>query len=1031
MEKDEKKTIETELQEARERFQYLLAVSPAIIYNTEVSADYACKFVSENLHEIVGYTPQEMTADPKFWPNRLHPEDAPRVLKDVFPLIERGGGTLEYRFQHREGHYLWFQDTFKVIHDEAGRPMEIVGSWADINDRKGAEEALRESQARFRSVVQSAKDAILLGDAGGTIIAWNKGAEAIFGYREEEVLDKPIAFVMPERYRDAHERGLERFRSTGESHFKGRTVELHGLRKDGSEFPLELSLSSWKADEGIFHSGIIRDITERKQAEEAGLAANVELQETRRYLTRLIENSTDAIISTDEEGNVVLFNEGAEALLGYRGKEIIGRRVTILHESEERAKEVMREMRKRGGSVSAFETTLRAKDGSSIPVLVSASILYDEQGQETGTVGFNTDLRERKQAEDALQKAHHELEKRVEERTTELKEARERLQYLLTVTPGIIYTNQASGDFSCTFVSDNLQSIMGYSPWEMLEDPQFWVKRLHPEDAPRVSDEVFPLIQRGAGTVEYRFRHRRGHYVWIQDTFKVIHDAAGQPAEIVGSWADISERKLAEQALGERIKHVEALQTVIGVSPTIIYTNQTSGDFACTFVSDNLDSIMGYAPWEMLEDPQFWVKRLHPEDAQRVLAEVTEMTNQGGGTVEYRFRHRQGHYIWIQDTFKVMEDETGKPGELVGAWADISGRKQAEAELQRLAEQVELRNRFIRETFGRYLTDEVVTSLLDSPTGLQLGGEKRKVTMMMSDLRGFTSLSERLAPERVVAILNRYLATMVTIIKQYQGTIDEFIGDAIFVLFGAPVWQEDDAQRAVACAVAMQLAMAAVNTQNRQDGLPEVEMGIGVHTGPVVVGNIGSAERMKYGVVGSHVNLTSRIQSYTIGGQILISEPTRKEVGSILRVGKQMEIKAKGFEQPIPLSEVRGIGGGHKLSLPEIEDTLVPLPQEIPLRYTVVEGDHYSGEMFTGSFVKLSAKGAEARLENPVPPLSNLNMNLIDSNGEEIPGVIYGKVVEKSSESSTVVSVRFTSMSPEIETFLHSRLGQWTPGNAE
>ncbi len=348
--------------------------------------------------------------------------------------------------------------------------------------------------------------------------------------------------------------------------------------------------------------------------------------------------------------------------------------------------------------------------------------------------------------------------------------------------------------------------------------------------------------------------------------------------------------------------------------------------------------------------------------------------------------------------------------------------KRAMEEIRRLADQLELRNRFIRETFGRYLTDEVVTSLLDSPTGLQLGGEKRKITMMMSDLRGFTSLSERLAPERVVAILNRYLATMVTIIKQYQGTIDEFIGDAIFVLFGAPVWQEDDAQRAVACAVAMQVAMAAVNEENRQEGLPEVEMGIGVHTGQVVVGNIGSPERMKYGVVGSHVNLTSRIQSYTIGGQILISEPTRKEVRSILRVGKQMEIKAKGFEQPIPLSEVRGIGGTHKLSLPYIKDALVPIPQKLPFRSTVVEVDHLSVEMFTGSFVKLSAKGAEARLEHPVAPLTNLKMHLIADNGEEIPGALYGKVVEQPSESPTIFSVRFTSMPPEVETFLHRLL---------
>ena len=141
--------------------------------------------------------------------------------------------------------------------------------------------------------------------------------------------------------------------------------------------------------------------------------------------------------------------------------------------------------------------------------------------------------------------------------------------------------------------------------------------------------------------------------------------------------------------------------------------------------------------------------------------------------------------------------------------------KRAIQEIQRLAEQLELRNRFIRTTFGRYLTDEVVTSLLDSPEGLKLGGEKRQVTILMADLRGFTSLSGRLGPEQVVAILNRYLGTMADIIMEYQGTIDEFIGDAIFVIFGAPLWMNDHAQRAVACAVAMQLAMATVNAQNR------------------------------------------------------------------------------------------------------------------------------------------------------------------------------------------------------------------------
>ena len=182
--------------------------------------------------------------------------------------------------------------------------------------------------------------------------------------------------------------------------------------------------------------------------------------------------------------------------------------------------------------------------------------------------------------------------------------------------------------------------------------------------------------------------------------------------------------------------------------------------------------------------------------------------------------------------------------------------------------------------------------------------------MIMTDLRGFTSLSERLAPERVVAMLNRYLTTMVTVIKQYQGTIDEFIGDAIFVLFGAPVWQEDDAQRAVACAVAMQLAMAAINEQNREDDLPEIEMGIGVHTGQVVVGNIGSPERMKYGVVGSHVNLTSRIQSYTTGGQILISETTRQEVGRSSRSASRWRSRQRASNTPSRCSKSWGLADG-------------------------------------------------------------------------------------------------------------------------
>ena len=265
---------------------------------------------------------------------------------------------------------------------------------------------------------------------------------------------------------------------------------------------------------------------------------------------------------------------------------------------------------------------------------------------------------------------------------------------------------------------------------------------------------------------------------------------------------------------------------------------------------------------------------------------------------------------------------------------------------------------------------------------------------------------------------------MVKVIKQYGGTIDEFIGDAIFVLFGAPVWREDDAQRAVACAVAMQLAMSSVNEQNKEDDLPDLEMGIGIHTGQVVVGNIGSLERMKYGVVGSHVNLASRIQSCTTGGQILVSEATRREVGPMLKIGKQMEIKAKGFEQPVTVSEVVGIGGPHKLSLVQTRETLVALTEEVPFNYFIADARQLNGEMLKGSWTKLSSKRAEVRVESAVPIFSNLEMLVTGTDGKRIDGSLHCKVASAVADSNKRFLVHFTSMSPAVETFIRSLLGK-------
>ncbi len=240
--------------------------------------------------------------------------------------------------------------------------------------------------------------------------------------------------------------------------------------------------------------------------------------------------------------------------------------------------------------------------------------------------------------------------------------------------------------------------------------------------------------------------------------------------------------------------------------------------------------------------------------------------------------------------------------------------KRANDKIRSLVVDVEKRNAFIRKVFGRYLTDEVAEALLDSPDGLSLGGERREITILMADIRGFTSLSSHLDPEDVLTLVNNFLAGMTEVIVRYGGTIDEFIGDAILVLFGAPRAMDNHAERAVACAIEMQMAMTRVNQLNVQAGFPCVETGIGINTGEVVIGNIGSETRAKYGVVGHNVNFTSRIEAYTQGGQILISERTQQSCVDILDSKLAMTVEPKGFDQVVNLFEVLAIRGAYNLA---------------------------------------------------------------------------------------------------------------------
>jgi len=230
--------------------------------------------------------------------------------------------------------------------------------------------------------------------------------------------------------------------------------------------------------------------------------------------------------------------------------------------------------------------------------------------------------------------------------------------------------------------------------------------------------------------------------------------------------------------------------------------------------------------------------------------------------------------------------------------------KHANDENTRLLKQLEDRNEFIKSLFGRFISDEVVEQLLETPSGAELGGELRELSILFADIRGFTSLSESLSPEQVVTLLNNYLGIMTEIIDSYGGTVNEFYGDGLLAFFGAPVANGEHARIAVGCALAMKAGMAEVNRRNRECGLPEIDMGLAVNSGEVIVGNVGSEKRFKYGVIGSAVNIASRVQSSAENGTILVTRSCSDALGDCFKFSDYREIEVKGLSQPVEICQV-------------------------------------------------------------------------------------------------------------------------------
>jgi hypothetical protein len=263
---------------------------------------------------------------------------------------------------------------------------------------------------------------------------------------------------------------------------------------------------------------------------------------------------------------------------------------------------------------------------------------------------------------------------------------------------------------------------------------------------------------------------------------------------------------------------------------------------------------------------------------------------------------------------------------------------------------------------------------------------------------------------------------MIAILLDHRAVIDEILGDGILAFFGAPEPLENHPARAVACALSMQAAMDGINAENEAEGLPRLAMGIGVNTGSVVVGNIGSERRTKYSVVGSDVNFASRMEAFALAGQVLISASTYSRVQDLVEVDKVLKVEMKGVPGRATLYDVRGIGAPYHIRLPDKSEKLKKLPERIGVRIHRLQDKIVTDATGRAWVTHLCDTAAQVTSESAFEAWEDLRLTLLDQNQEPTPGHIYGKVtrVTPLMDGWFEVLVSFTSVPAEIyRTFRH------------
>jgi len=540
----ERKRAEEALANERNTLRTLIDNLPDNIFIKDVES----RFVISNLahaHLLRAKTPDEIVGKTDFdiFPPELaasYYADEQAVIRSGQPLVNREERTID-----PDGKTQWLLTTKVPLRDDHGKVIGLAGINRNITEHKKMEEALRESEAKYSALVEQAKDIVVILQDGVCKFA-NRAAKEVTGFAVEEIVGKPFMNWLAPESRDLV---AQRYKSRMAGEKVPSLYEAKIQCKDGAIKDIEVSAGVIQYEGRPADIAIARDASERKRAEE-------EARKLTQFLNLVVDSANVWLDVLDEKANVVIWNKAAEKISGYSREEVVGQGKIWewLYPDEKYRKEVTERAAliiKGRATDEEDETTIRTKSGEQKIISWYSRNLADEKGNVIGSVALGRDVSERKRMEGELRRYSEHLEELVEERARELRATKDRLQFLLSSSPAMIYTSKPYGDLGSTFISDNFRDVLGYEPRELLENPSFWIDHVHPKDRRRMHEEELRVIRDGHGSYEYRFQHKDGTFRWMREEARLIRDAAGNPLEVIGYWIDVTDRKQMEEEIKE------------------------------------------------------------------------------------------------------------------------------------------------------------------------------------------------------------------------------------------------------------------------------------------------------------------------------------------------------------------------------------------------------------------------------------------------------------------------------------------------